>query len=119
MCFKHYVNPVVNYLSGRSFEWPLTKAVLQTEIFNKGDRTNLMLVKLQKSNQSTLPIIEPVSKQGSHMTLFIAHTDGYILASENNPLRKIRLLTYCCFSPEISRVLKFARKYSICVTGKE
>ena len=88
MCFKHYATPVINYLSGRAFEWPVKKAVMQSEIRNTSDRTNLMRVKLKCINQSELPIIEPVIQQGSHMPTSIAHADGYIMASKYSSVPK-------------------------------
>ena len=88
MCFKHYATPVINYLSGRAFKWPVKKAVMQSEIRNTSDRTNLMRVKLKCTNQSELPIIEPVTKQGSHMPTSIAHADGYIIASKYSSVPK-------------------------------
>jgi len=88
LCFKHYVNPLINYLSGRKFEWPVKKAVIQSEIKNTSDRTKLMSVKLKYSIQSDLPVIEPGIKQNSHMLSSLAHTDGYIIVSENNSLQK-------------------------------
>ncbi len=97
MCFKHYVRPILNHLSGRAFEWPLQKAVMQSEVRNTGDRTNLMRVKLKSCSQSDLPFIEPISKQGSHMHTSIAHAHGYIIASEHSSVQKNTIIDVLLF----------------------
>lgn len=97
MCFKHYVRPLMNHLSGRCFEWPMKKALIQSEIKNTGDRTKLMLVNMKYSIQSDLPTIEPIIKQGSHMPSSIALADSYIMISGNSSLQKNTIVDVVLF----------------------
>lgn len=85
MCFKHYIRPLLQNIHGRKFDWPKIKSSMPYDIENKGDRVQLMRVRL-RYKQNGIPEIELLSKQGSHMPSSIAHADGYIVVDENEKI---------------------------------
>ncbi|KAA3615126.1 MAG: hypothetical protein D8M58_10005 [Calditrichaeota bacterium] len=96
MCFKHYVRPLLQNIQGMKFDWPVIQSKAKYDIENKGDRTQLMRVRLI-SKTSEIPEIEILSKQGSHMPSTIAHADGYIIIAENERINKGALLKVFLF----------------------
>lgn len=84
ICFKHYVRPLLQSVQGKDFSWPFQKAVVTETIRNTLNRSQLMRVKLNKTQE--LATIEVLEKQGSHMSSTIAQADGYIILNEGASL---------------------------------
>ncbi len=77
ICFLHYVRPAIAALAGRAFAHPLVTAVAGSEITCRGQRPNLLRVRLDKGKPPWRA--DPLPRQGSHMLTSIAAADGYVL----------------------------------------
>ncbi len=49
MCFKHYVRPLLQKIQGKKYDWPRIKSKTLYPIDNKGDRLQMMRVRLKQS----------------------------------------------------------------------
>lgn len=79
MCFQYYINPVIRYLSGETFERPSTQTQLAVPIQNKISRAQLFRVTVDRESKPANPQVYPLEKQGSHMLTSLSDARGFIL----------------------------------------
>ncbi len=78
MCYLQYVHPVLQYLSGRTFEWNVVYGRLSHELVNTQKRAEFLRVKLQTAEGDALSTIVPLAKQESYMLTSVTEADGFI-----------------------------------------
>ncbi|MGL1932291.1 MAG: molybdopterin molybdotransferase MoeA [Desulfotalea sp.] len=97
MCFTHYIRPVIGYLNGLNFGWPMVAGVALADIKNDGKRTCMIRVKLSWHPNSGYSIKDAVA-QGSHMLTSISESDGYIILEPGDLLQKGSTIDVYCYN---------------------
>lgn len=97
MCFTHYIRPLIGYLNGLNFGWPMVAGTAITDIHNKGKRTCMIRVKLSWHQNKGYCITDAVA-QGSHMLTSISESDGYIILEPGELLNKESIIDVYCYN---------------------
>ncbi len=97
MCFTHYIRPLIGYLNGVNFGWPMVAGTAITDIKNKGRRTCMIRVKLSWHQNKGYQITDAVA-QGSHMLTSISQSDGYIILEPGELLHKGSIIDVYCYN---------------------
>lgn len=77
MCFQNFVMPSLAALQGVSLLKKTISAVCQSEVVNKGNRTDYLRVDITNT-PNAVPTFRLIDRQGSHMLTSIVEADGYI-----------------------------------------
>lgn len=96
MCFIHYIKPLIGYLSGLNFGWPVVAATVTTDIKSKVKRPCMVRVKLFWHPNSGYSITDAVA-QGSHMLTSISESDGYIILEPGQLLAEGETIDVYCY----------------------
>jgi molybdopterin molybdotransferase len=80
-CFYHYVQPVIRYFGGRSFERQRYWGSLSKSVDNKGTRPVFKYVNWRLESDGSTSLC-PLDKQGSHMIMSMREANGYFILPE-------------------------------------
>jgi len=78
MCFAHYVRPVLGALCGQPFGWPSVFALAASDLANKGNRTNMVRVRMSCRPSGGFSVVS-AGHQGSHMLTSLVDANGYVI----------------------------------------
>ena len=95
MCFAHYVRPLIRVTGGGTFTHPQKEARAKTDMRNKGQRPQLMRVRLEGLHD--VLTAEPLSVQASHMLTSVTQADGYVILEANQQISKGEKITVFIF----------------------
>lgn len=85
MCFQNYVIPSLAALQGVQYLKKTISAAAGVPIENNGNRTNFIRVEVT-DEPTAIPLVKPITQQGSHMLSSIVLADGYIVIEPGETL---------------------------------
>jgi len=86
MCYLYYAHPVLQYLQGKEYAHRAIRGRVASAIRNTTSRAQLFRVSLEQTPDG-LPLVCPISRQGSHMLTSLTDADGFIHLEVNNTLK--------------------------------